>query len=172
MNAALVLGVGNSLLGDDGVGVHVVRFLVDNPPCAVNCKIVDGGTLSFTLASEVEETDALIVIDAANLGEAPGSVRVFVGDAMDDFVANRRSRSVHEVCLLDLLTVLALNGDLPSKRALIGVQPTHIGWEHNLSPAVQASVVVVAAKVDDLLMRWGCADLTTEPFRQGCGELA
>lgn len=93
MNAALVLGVGNSLLGDDGVGVHVARFLADNPPCVENCKVVDGGTLSFTLASEVEETDALIVIDAANFGEAPGYVRVFVGDEMDNFIANRRSRS-------------------------------------------------------------------------------
>ena len=96
-----ILGIGNSLLRDEGVGVHVLKALRASLPENDSLSFVDGGTLSFTLAAEIEQTDRLIVIDAAQLHEPPGTVRCFVDAEMDAFLGSCK-RSVHEVGLLDL----------------------------------------------------------------------
>ena len=75
----LILGLGNTLLGDEGVGVHAVNRLQQEEPPLPDVVLMDGGTLSFTLAGPIEEAGSLIVIDAAQLGRAPGSVQVYEG---------------------------------------------------------------------------------------------
>ena len=77
--STLVLGIGNTLLSDEGIGVHVTRYLSDHHGPLPDTEFLDGGTLSFTLAASIENADNLIVIDATQLNEAPGSVRAFVG---------------------------------------------------------------------------------------------
>ena len=154
----LILGLGNTLLGDEGVGVHAVNRLQQEEPPLPDVVLMDGGTLSFTLAGPIEEAGSLIVIDAAQLGRAPGSVQVYEGAEMDHFVANCRHKSVHEVTLFDLLAIAHLSGDLPPRRALIGIQPEHIEWSDTLSTSVAAAVPVVCASVRDVLMRWTPAD--------------
>ncbi|MGB8433904.1 MAG: hydrogenase maturation protease, partial [Burkholderiales bacterium] len=91
----LVLGIGNTLLSDEGAGVHAVRQLQVAAGSGSGIDYLDGGTLSFTLAGPIEETDAVVVIDAADFGAEAGAVRVFEGAAMDDFVGAARKRSVH-----------------------------------------------------------------------------
>ena len=148
----LVLGIGNVLLADEGVGVHALRHLAERHPVLPGVRYLDGGTLSFTLAEAVEEADRLIVLDAARLGEAPGAVRCFEADAMDRFLASRRS-SVHEVGLADLMDIARLTGHVPTPRALIGIEPAHIGWERP-SPVVAAAIPGAARHVLGLLARW------------------
>ena len=63
----LVLGIGNTLLSDEGVGIHVLQALAAESPLPDDVELLDGGTLSFTLAGPIEEADALIVVDAANI---------------------------------------------------------------------------------------------------------
>ena len=76
----LVLGIGNTLLSDEGVGVHVVNALLNSPNCPrENVEYMDGGTLSFTLAVPIQSADALIVIDAAQLGCPPRNPSGFRG---------------------------------------------------------------------------------------------
>jgi len=150
----LILGLGNTLLGDEGVGVHSVNRLQQEKSPSRDVVLMDGGTLSFVLAGPIEEAGSLIVIDAAQLGSPPGSVQVFEGAEMDRFVANSRHKSVHEVTLFDLLTIAHLSGDLPSRRALIGVQPEHIDWSDSLSTSVAAAVPKVCDSVRDVLLRW------------------
>ena len=101
----LVLGIGNTLLSDEGVGVHVVNKLhQDNPPSEDVC-YMDGGTLSFTLADPIESCEQLIVVDASEIRSEPGAVEVFEDQAMDTFITTGNKKSVHEVGLVDVMSI-------------------------------------------------------------------
>ena len=118
MANTLVLGIGNTLLSDEGLGVHLLNYLRVNYPDLPGVTYLDGGTLSFTLATAIEDCDNLVVLDAAQLDAGPGTVRLLVGADMDAFIGHGK-RSVHEVGLSDLMDALRLRGDLPGHRALI-----------------------------------------------------
>ncbi|MEJ2674043.1 MAG: HyaD/HybD family hydrogenase maturation endopeptidase [Acidihalobacter sp.] len=128
MSHTLVLGLGNTLLGDEGVGIYAVQRVEQALAGAGNVRCLDGGTLSFTLAGPIEDSNRLIVIDAAELRDAPGSVQVFEGEEMDRYVGTGGKRSVHEVSLADLLAIACLAGRLPEQRVLIGIQPEFVEW--------------------------------------------
>ncbi|GAB4290005.1 MAG: HyaD/HybD family hydrogenase maturation endopeptidase [Thiohalomonadaceae bacterium] len=150
----VVLGVGNTLLTDEGVGVHVVERLRRDHPALAAVAYLDGGTLSFTLAGPMAEADELIIIDAAELKAVPGTVTLFEDAAMDDYLGQGRRRSVHEVSLLDLLAIVHLTDSLPSRRALIGIQPQELGWGDTPSPAVAAAIPRACTMVLDLIRKW------------------
>lgn len=150
----LILGIGNTLLRDEGAGVHAVRMLAGQLAERDDIELLDGGTLSFTLAGAIEEAQQLIVIDAAQLGEAPGTTRVFEGERMDAFVGGSRKRSVHEVSLVDLLMIARLADHLPQRRALIGIQPHEIGWGEQPSAPVAAAIPQACAQVVSLVEAW------------------
>jgi hydrogenase maturation protease len=117
-------------------------------------EFVDGGTLSFTLAQTIEDTDRLIVVDAADLGSAPGTVRVFEGVAMDDFLGGSRKRSVHEVGLIDLMAIALLADRLPARRALVAIQPALVDWSEEPSPPVALAIPGACAATRELIARW------------------
>ena len=150
----LILGIGNVLLRDEGAGIHALRQLEPLLHAHDNIELMDGGTLSFTLAGAIEEAERLIVIDAAQLNAAPGTTRVFVGDDMDAFVGGSRKRSVHEVGLIDLMAIARLTDRLPGERALVGIQPEEMDWGEAPSPAVAAAIPTACRQVLDLLEDW------------------
>lgn len=151
-SAALVLGIGNSLLADEGAGIHALRRLADQGlPAGV--ALVDGGTHSFSLLEWIETADILVTVDAADLGARPGTVRVFRGPALDRFLA-AGGRSVHEVNLGDLLQIAALRRCLPRHRALVGIQPGRIGWGLHTSEPVAQGVSEACVRVRALLAEW------------------
>ena len=148
----LVLGLGNRLLRDDAAGPLAVEQLAASAasPRAV---FRDGGTIGLQLLPEIEQAEAFIAIDAAAFGAPPGTVRVFEGAEMDRQLGGRK-RSAHEVALFDLMATALLNDRLPSRRALVAVQPqsTELGLEP--TPAVAASIPKLCARVQALLQRW------------------
>jgi len=150
----LVLGIGNTLLSDEGAGVHAVRRLQASANGRDGVEYLDGGTLSFTLAGPIEASDAVLVIDAAELGAEPGSVRVFEGEEMDAFVGAGGKKSVHEVGLHDLMAVAALAGRLPERRALIGIQPQELGWGDAPSARVADGIDRACAQAQEIIERW------------------
>lgn len=150
----LVLGIGNTLLSDEGVGVHAVRYLQQHHGDEPDTEYLDGGTLSFTLATSIEEADRFIVIDATELKSQPGTVRTFVDEAMDDFLGNNRKMSVHEVGLLDLLHITRLAGRFPPQRALIGVQPQKLDWGDAPTDAVSAAIPRACEQALQLMKEW------------------
>jgi hydrogenase maturation protease len=152
-HSTLILGLGNTLLTDEAVGPMVVRRLKAAADPAAAILFLDGGTLSFTLAAPIEDCSWLIVVDAAAMGDPPGSVRVFEGEAMD-LQLRQHARSVHEVSLADLLDMVRLTDRLPERRALIGIEPAVVGWGDRLTPLVEAAVPVAMARVRELLDRW------------------
>jgi len=140
------------LLGDEALGVVVVRRLEEEGGLE-DVVFLDGGTLSFTLAGPIADSPRLIVVDAAVMGEPPGMVRVFEGEAMDHQLSGI-GKSVHEVSLMDLMDMARITDALPGHRALVGVEPAKVDWGDELSPAVAAAVPEAMARIRDLLKAW------------------
>ena len=156
-NHTLLLGIGNTLLSDEGAGIHALEYLRSHHPEIPGVRYLDGGTLSFTLAGEIEDSDNLIVIDAAQLDASPGTVRCMTGAEMDRFLGKGKC-SVHEVGLLDLMDIARLTDAFPRHRALIGIQPDTLGWGDAPSTQVSKAFPEVAAYALGLLGQWtgGC----------------
>ncbi|HEY9079333.1 hydrogenase maturation protease [Magnetovibrio sp.] len=150
----LILGLGNILLTDEGVGVHVVEHLRENPPVSTaHLKLMDGGTMGLTLLIDMEDADAMIVVDAALLDREPGAVQVFEGEDMDYFLRHR-GRSPHDIGLDDILDGLRLREAVPECRALVGIQPAVLTVGENLTPAVKSAVPKAADAIQSLLASW------------------
>ena len=149
----LILGIGNSLLTDEGAGIHMLDHLRTHYPDFTDITYLDGGTLSFTLAPWIEAAEQLVVIDAAELNALPGTVEVFEGEALDRFAAKTK-RSVHEVSLGDLLSIARLTATLPERRALVALQPGSTDWGTEPSDPVARALPVAAQRVVNLLQGW------------------
>jgi hydrogenase maturation protease len=157
-SGTLVLGVGNTILTDEGIGPWVVERLQELNPEAPGVTWMDGGTLSFSIAASVEDAEYLIVVDATELKSEPGTVKVFV-DAEMDRILSQHGRSVHEVGLMDLMNMARFAGLMPQRRALVGIQPQIIDWGTEPSPRVAAAVPEAAQAVADLIKAWTGHDI-------------
>jgi hydrogenase maturation protease len=96
----------------------------------------------------------MLVVDAADLDSVPGAIQLFEGVAMDRFLASARRRTVHEVGLIDLLDMARLQDCLPSRRALLCIQPHCIDWSRTLSAPVAQALPAAARQAQALLQRW------------------
>ena len=149
----LVMGLGNLLMSDDGLGSRVIseleqRFL----PCE-QVSLLDGGTLGLDLLPRLEGIDRLLIIDALQMGAEPGAVFRLEGDDVPRAFANKLS--VHQMGLQDLLAVAELQGHLPGELVVIGAQSAEIEMVMELSPAVKASFEKVISAVLAELESWG-----------------
>lgn len=138
-----VVGVGNLLLKDEGVGIHVARALqrVEMPP---HVSIIDGGT-SLDLPHYLEGTGKVIIVDAVRGGGEPGAVyRFHPGDVK---IETGGTSSLHDLGLEQSLKVMKLLGNGPEEVVIIGVEPGEIGWGTELSPEVQQKIPEIIAAV-------------------------
>ena len=149
----LVLGVGNSLLQDEGIGIHVAQALKSRPDLDPNIRVLDGGTLGLALLPEIEDAEALIVIDASRIDEQPGGMRIFEQSEMDQQLGGQK-HSVHELAVSDLLAAAALSGYLPDDRALIAIQPASTDWGLEPTFRVQQAIEPACDAVTSLIERW------------------
>lgn len=149
----LVLGLGNVLLGDDGVGIHVVEALRQRDGDNGEVLLRDGGTIGMALLPDIEAADSLIVVDATVFEGSAGAVAVFEGGRMDEKLRAKPS-SVHEVALADLMAAATLMGSWPKQRALVGIRPANIDWGLVPSPEVADAIPAACAAIDQLVERW------------------
>ncbi len=150
-----VVGIGNSLLTDDGAGIHALeRFADNNSDDDVIC--IDGGTVGLALLDRLSNLDGLVVLDAMKLKLKPGTVTVLTGEDMDAHLLSQNG-SVHEVGLSDLMDALRLRGDLPEQRAIVGIEPEEMGWGTWPTPAVAATLPEACGKARKLIEGWRTA---------------
>jgi len=140
---AVVLGVGNVLLHDDGVGVRVIeelRRLVADDPAALpeGTRLVDGGTLGLGLLDAVRGAGSLLLLDAINLDREAGTISVLRGDAID--AAGGPGAGAIPGSIGELLVLARLMGWLPDPVTLVGVQVGDTGFGIGLSPSVEVAV--------------------------------
>lgn len=149
----LVLGLGNTLLSDDGIGVHVVEALRTEYADRSGIDFRDGGTLGLALLPDIENARALILVDAAEVGRAIGDVACFEGVDMDARLLGKK-RTAHEVAAADLLDAAALTGLRPQLRALVAIQPGSTEWGLAPTAAVLAAMPSACAAVRNLIDKW------------------
>ncbi len=143
----LILGVGNLLLKDEGVGIHVIRALEqENLPSGVH--LMDGGTGGFHLISWIEEYDRIIMIDATLDKNPPGTVRVLRPKYSSEFPP---LMSAHEIGLRDMMSIMELTETMPQiDLIVISVEDiSEVGME--LTPKVEAAVPEVIRIVKELI---------------------
>ena len=153
-NKTLVLGIGNPLMQDDGIGVHALQQLKAMHPDFPQVEFLDGGTLSFSLIGVIEDATNLIVIDAAQFCDEPGTVRTFHGEDMDRLLGQQKNSSVHDVTLIDLMSIALLSDQLPARRALIGIQPGCIDWSTEPTPAIKTAIPEICDIAMELIDKW------------------
>jgi hydrogenase maturation protease len=154
MTETLVLGLGNILLGDEGVGVKVVERLLEQYDFPEGVRVMDGGTLGLDLLPYVEDASRLLVIDAVQARKPPGTLVRMAGDEIPVFL-DASKVSPHQEGLQDLLAVAVLKGYLPDEVVLWGVQIESLGVGLDLSDAVGGQVDALVGKVLAELARWG-----------------
>ena len=154
----VLLGVGNILLTDEGFGVHVVNQLredyVFNPPIT----ILDGGTMGMELLTYMRGMTKLLLVDAINGGDVPGTVYEFPHEEMNSYFTE--AISVHEVGMQDILRIRALQEDPLEDAVVIGVEPESLELGLTLSETTQAAVEDVKGRVLAVLSAW---NITSTP---------
>ena len=152
MDSIAVVGIGNNLLQDDGVGIHALQYFerhhADDDICCL-----DAGTVGLALMDRLTNLHGLVAVDAMRLGKAPGTVTVLEGEAMDRHLRNHHG-SVHELGLADILDALRLCDDLPPNRALVGIEPEQMDWGTEPTQKVAAAIPSATAKIRDLVDDW------------------
>jgi len=146
----LILGVGNLLLSDEGVGVHIARTLMemDFPP---QVRVVEGGTDGFGLMHILLEADRLILIDAIRGGGPPGSIYRFEIEDCPPFPDTYKT-SVHQISILEVINLSGLIGS-PPRTTIIGVEPKCLEMGMDLSPEIEAKIPRVIQLVHEEVAR-------------------
>ncbi|MGB2983967.1 MAG: hydrogenase maturation protease [Candidatus Bipolaricaulia bacterium] len=150
MDTAIV-GVGNILMKDDGVGVHVARALVGHP-LPVDVCVLDAGTDPYA-AFEITEARRVIVIDAAQGDGEPGTIYRLPDEAAG--AAANVGRSCHDMGLLQTLRD-SRSSDHPMEIIVIGIEPRTIDWGLDLSPEIAARVPHIIEIVLEELRGYRC----------------
>jgi hydrogenase maturation protease len=151
----LVVGLGNLLLSDEGIGVHVVRALAERYRLPPAVELIDGGTSGMDLLDALAQAERVIVVDAARTGRAPGTV-LEVGDGeLPAFFSQRLSP--HQVGFGDVLASLALIGARPREIVLVAIEPEDLSLGVELSACGREAAALALAAVLRRLAAWGCA---------------
>jgi hydrogenase maturation protease len=152
MTCALVLGVGNILVQDEGIGVHALEWLQAHYACP-NVTMIDGGTMGLDLLHYLEGIDHLLILDAIEAGKAPGDITILTGDDVPAFLGTKISP--HQIGVQDLLATAQLKGYTPPEVVILGVQPAQLGVGLEMSPVVSAQVEPLARLALVQLKKWG-----------------
>jgi hydrogenase maturation protease len=142
----LVLGVGNLLLSDEGVGVHVAQRMMTMamPP---EVQVVEGGTDGFGLVNVITEADRMILIDAVRGGGQPGSIYRFEIEDCPPYPDIFKT-SVHQISILEVINLSSLIGSTP-RTTIIGIEPACVEMGMELSPPVAAKIPKIIQMIEE-----------------------
>lgn len=157
----LVLGIGNLLLGDEGVGVHAAQvLLIETLPG--DTEVLDIGTAVLEAMDELETADRIVIVDAMQAGGQPGSIYRI---PLENCKKTEQIGSMHG---FDINRVMALSGRTDQPEVIvIGVEPAVIDWSTELSPEVTA---VFPTVLDTIRQEVACVDMTINSVRQSSFE--
>lgn len=152
-NSIVVLGVGNILLTDEGLGVHVVEDLKTNYTFTPQISLIDGGTMGMELLTYMRGMKKILLIDAVNGGEAPGTIYEFPHRELEQYFTDHIS--VHEVGMQDILRIRAIQENPLEDAIVIGVEPESLDVGFEPSAPVQKALPEVKKRVLRVLRGWG-----------------
>jgi len=149
----LVLGLGNILLGDEGLGVRAVEQLETHYILPPEVQVIDGGVAGLDLLPYLEGVTHLLVVDAVQMGVAPGTLVRLADEAIPQGLPVKMS--LHQVGLQELLALARLRDTLPEQVVVWGMEPAVLAPGLELSPTVAAGLERLVTAVTDELRGWG-----------------
>jgi len=149
----VVIGLGNPLMGDDGLGIAALERLRAGWHVPDDVDLVDGGTWGMNLLPEIESAGRVLLIDAIKTGAQPGTEVVIPRARLPRYLATKISP--HEVDLRDVLALAELRGTLPEQTVAVGLEPASVELSSELSAGLQARLDVLVAAVVGQLAAWG-----------------
>ena len=159
----VVLGLGNTIRTDDGLGVHAIRKLSAEMVLPPDVRIIDGGTLGLDLLPNLQGVTHLLALDAVDSRNSPGTLSRFADEDLADLPM---SKSVHLLGLSDLLGAMNLLGCAPRKVVLLGLQPKSTDWGTGLTFEVEARLKDLVEAAHGEISTW----LNRERGREPVGE--
>lgn len=132
----IVLGVGNILLSDEGIGVRTIEKLQRDFILSPEVYVIDGGTTGMEMLEDLACADHIVIVDAVRSGQPPATIVKLTGDQIPVFFKTKLSP--HQIGLSDVLATLELTGEAPGGVTVIGVEPVSLETSMDLSPQVEA----------------------------------
>ena len=147
-----ILGLGNILLSDEGVGVHVVKEFDLRYSVPAYVEVVDGGAAGLDLIPFIEGREKVLMVDAVNFDREPG----FIGILENDEIPLRftEKASMHHLGLMDVLSIVRLSGALPKELCLIGIQPKSMELGLEMTEEVASKKEALIGRVTRKLADW------------------
>jgi hydrogenase maturation protease len=149
----VVIGLGNPLMGDDGLGLAALERLRAGWQLPASVVLVDGGTWGMSLLPDIEDADRLLFLDAIDVGAAPGTLHRLQRDQIPRYLATKISP--HEVDLRDVLALAELRGTLPQETVAVGLQPAAVELSSDISDVVRARLDDCVLAAVRQLEQWG-----------------
>ncbi len=149
----MIIGVGNLLLSDEGVGIHVVQRMLREFNLPEEILVLDGGTLGLDLLYYLEGIENLLIIDAVLMNQEPGSLMRMVDEEVPSYLSFKMSP--HHIGIPDMLFAAKLKGIYPANVVLWGVQPGLVDLGLDLSDPVSNQVDTLIYHILDELNHWG-----------------
>lgn len=147
-----LIGLGNLLLSDEGVGVHIIEELRKNYEIPEELSVLDGGTLGLNLLPSIEGKEKIIFIDATDLQKEPGTIVIIEDENLPSFLAPKLS--FHHVGLADILFASTFQGNRPAKVILIGIQPEKLMVGLSLSETLTKKIPEFIEVIIKKLREW------------------
>jgi len=141
----LVIGLGNILLKDEGVGVRCIEYLRSRD-LDDGIKLVDGATLGFDLLEEIEEFEKVVIVDAVDMGKEPGHIASFDAEQLLSLPCGEKF-SLHEIGLIDVIQVGKTIGYNFDNVRIVGIQPKEVSRGDSLSEIIREKMSVLAERV-------------------------
>ncbi len=149
----LILGLGNVLLQDEGLGVKALNRLVEQYHLPDNVRIMDGGTLGMHLFPYLDGCTHLLILDAVETDSPPGTSARIAGSDLEPTLS--RKISMHQAGVPELLAIGRLLGNLPAQVVVCGLQPETVEWGLDLSPTIAGQLDRLVSLTIEELRRWG-----------------
>ncbi len=167
MERIIVLGLGNILYGDEGLGVRIAERLHSRRAFPDNVEIVDAGTQGHPLLAFVERADRLLLLDAVDFGLPPGTLIEKDRSGIPAYLSAHKM-SLHQNSFSEVLALAELKDCLPAEIRLLGAQPLDMTFGNTLSPLLLSRLDTLADMAHEQLRAWGAPGILsdeTSPFQ-------
>lgn len=152
-NRIVLIGIGNILLRDEGVGVHVINAIKKRYTFSPGVEIVDGGTMGLDLLPLIEGRDKVLIVDAVDFKKEPGYIGVLERDDIPSVLDSKLS--VHHINLSDVLFALKIMESMPEEICLIGIQPKSLDVGVGLTDEINVNIDILIERILERLKVWG-----------------
>lgn len=156
-----VMGIGNLLMTDEGIGVHIINKLKEEYTFPGSVSLIDGGTMGLDLLPFFEGNDRVLIIDAVNFRKEPGTIEIIEGDKVPALFNSKLS--AHQIGLPDMLFAAKLMDISPPEICLIGIQPKSIETGAELTDEISSRVDFLVDKILQQLNEWDVKIVPTVP---------